>query len=619
MKRVAPVLAFMLVMVMASSIMLPQLALAAPTAPRVYQGISPGFLGDITVHVVLEGDRLSAVHVVDHSDTPTLVNPLFDQMTRTMVENQSVNIDIVTGATLSSFGLIGAVRNALTASGQLDAFSTRVEREAVEHSDVEVDVVIIGGGGSGLMTALTVAHENFGSALTELDILVLERNGFLGGNTRTANGGIFVTEGAWANEYMDASSTPEQVYQFFLSHTEGEPLNFPLIRRLYSQSGETVEILNRFGVGVRQNVWSDRRTLPTGGGAAAIRPIGWRTFRDEDGNALFGMDTEGGAHIVTVLEGYVRNAGVDIRLNSRGTELIVENGEVVGVVVEADGTTYNVFAQKVVIATGGMTNNPAMIERLNPTVVGLVPFTIGSYGDGFLMGEAVNANIIGRGVQGYVGPDGRKGIYGVANALASHTLNTVFTARGNVHVNIDGEQFTCVNSFHHTRVFEHILAQPGHRGFAIFDAHSPSVVAVEYWLGRGYGYRANTIEELASITGIDAANLQATIAENNRAHAAGENGPFNRSNAIMAPIAAGPFYALEFRGVAIGTLMGLEVNEFTQVINIYGEIIPNLYAVGEMSFGGNILSRHYFGGNALQGAMGLGRIAGEHIKEVLLS
>lgn len=580
---------------------------------RIAEGTAMGFTGDITVHVVTEGDRLAGVHVVSHNDSIGIADVVFKQLGRTMLENQSVNVDVASGATLSSFGFIQATRNALTASGQIRQFDTRVQRQVIQHEDVEFDVVIVGGGGSGMMTALTAAYENFGSTTTGIRILVLEQLSFLGGSTRVAVGNVAVTEGTIANYYHNVHTTAAR-FQTVLENHSGRRLNGPLINRVFSRSGETITLLANLGAdyGLRHTgtIWefSDIPFL-------IIYAMNWRYPFDDEGYALDLYNIEGGTMLANFLENKIRRAGVEIRTNHRATELIVENGAVVGVVVEADGSTYNVRAPHVVLATGGMSQNPELIARINPTMTGSVPFTIGATGSGFIMAESVNASIIGEGFAGYVGLDARFGNTAPAMPRAETNLVNALFTRGNVHVNIHGEQFVCLENYHHAHAAELIVAQPGHRGFAVFDSNSSAVRAAEAWLDRGYGFRANSIEELAQAMGVSPTGLRATINENNRAQSAGESSVSGRRpNESMVQIVSPPFYGVQFIAVSIATLMGLEVTEHCQVIDRNGNIIPGLFAVGDMAMGGNILSRYYIGGVALTTALGTGRIVGEFIR-----
>jgi predicted oxidoreductase len=116
--------------------------------------------------------------------------------------------------------------------------------------------------------------------------------------------------------------------------------------------------------------------------------------------------------------------------------------------------------------------------------------------------------------------------------------------------------------------------------------------------------------------GVNPSGLRATIDEYNRAQAAGENGPFGRPGNTMAPITRAPFYGIEFRPIANGTLTGLKVSENCEIVNDRGAVVPNLYGVGELVVG-NIKSRYYFG-SMLFTCLGTGRVAGEHIKTSLL-
>ena len=233
----------------------------------------------------------------------------------------------------------------------------------------------------------------------------------------------------------------------------------------------------------------------------------------------------------------------------------------------------------------------------------------GADGDGYVMAEAVDAVRVGRGSISYLGIDYRYGIHGIPGTLYNALKNV-----GNIHVNQNGERFVYVSGMSDSQVCEYVLKQPGYVAYAVLDSNNAEAATVEAWLSKGYGYKADTIEGLAEACGMDAATLKATVdTYNNVIDTQGEDA-FGRPLEKMTKIEQGPFYAFQFHAITIGSLMGLKVNENCQIINAEGNVVPGLYAVGDMSLGGNGLSGYYLAGVGLSNAIGSGRIAGEHIK-----
>ena len=583
------------------------LSMAAAENYAIYRGVAAGYRGDMTVHVEIADGKLTSVHAVSHGDTKTLVEDVLDQLGETMVEHQTVNVDVVSGATFSSMGFINGARAALEAAGQLDAFNAKVPQVVIEREDETVDVVVVGAGGSGLMSALTLALEDFGKETTDIKVLVLEKQGVVGGSTRLATGSVIASEGSVANEVAGVTTSTADMITM-LETTAGMELNHPYIEKLFSQSGDTLDKLSNLGAAY---AIGGAPRVRTGAGIKYITVGGadWHYNYDRKGNQINPYNA-GGNMLATFLESKVRGAGVEIRLNSPATELIVENGAVVGVKVEADGSSYNVYAKNVILAAGAMSQNPAVMAKYNPEIVGSMPYLGGGAdGDGYVMAEAVDAVRVGRGSISYLGVDFRYGIHGIPGTLYNAIKNV-----GNIHVNQNGERFVYVSGMSDSKVCELVLKQPGYVAYAVLDSNNTDAATVEAWLEKGYGYKADTIEGLAEACGMDAATLKATVnTYNNVIDTQGEDA-FGRPLEKMTKIEQGPFYAFQFHAISIGSLMGLKVNENCQIINADGNVVPGLYAVGDMSLGGNGLSGYYLGGVGLCNAIGSGRIAGEHIK-----
>ena len=130
---------------------------------------------------------------------------------------------------------------------------------------------------------------------------------------------------------------------------------------------------------------------------------------------------------------------------------------------------------------------------------------------------------------------------------------------------------------------------------------------IESLLADGHSYKADTLEELAEVIGVDAEALQASVDKYNEGMLAGED-EFGKACDASSVIEEGPFYASLRTPTVHYTMGGIEINPDTEVLDADGDPVPGLYAAGEVTTG--IHGNNRLGGNAYPDIMTFGRIAG---------
>ena len=170
----------------------------ASAADGTYSATVSGMHGPLTVEVTLAGDRIEKVELVDNVETPGLIDWPASIVTADIVENQSLDVDVVSGVTISSRAIIRATEEALKTAG-VDVEPLKAKRERVPNQDAEyeADVVIVGGGGAGLSAAVKATEAG-------ASVILIEKMGFLGGNSIMV-GGIY---NAPDHEYQDYAEFP---------------------------------------------------------------------------------------------------------------------------------------------------------------------------------------------------------------------------------------------------------------------------------------------------------------------------------------------------------------------------------------------------------------------------
>ncbi len=587
-----------------------------------------GFGGDMIVTTTFTTDKLESIVVGENNETPGIGDTAIEQLPGKIVEFQSLAVDSITGATVTSDAIKKAVEEALVeAGGDVEAWkSAAVETGPKEAVEETADVIVIGGGGAGLSAAVS-AVENGAT------VILIEKTGALGGNTVRA-GGPFnaadparqanypaASEAAMATVYAlaeeEAKSPEHQVvmdqlkadleayekgdknYLFdsialhtLQTYAGGDYMGyFDLIQKLTGEALETTEWMAGNGV-----VWKDDISTVPGGL--------WPRTHVPQGSA--------GGDYIKAGQAKAESLGVKIILDCKGEELIVENDRVVGVKAEkTDGTPVTLNANKaVVIATGGFGANKEMRKQYDPSLneeLGTTN-TPAATGDGIFMGQAVGANLVG---MEYIqclplGDPETGALNGWMGAIGVEYY---------YQVNKEGHRFMAEDGRRDTMT-QALLKQTDSMSYVITDTNSEGADGVNLWgdnvedlVEKGRIFRADTIEELAEQIGLDPAVLKATHDKFNEYVAAGADADFGRS-LFGDPIDTAPFYASPRMPTVHHTMGGLEIDLNAHVLDADGNIIPGLYAAGEVT--GGIHGSNRLGGNALLDIHVFGREAGKN-------
>jgi len=455
------------------------------------------------------------------------------------------------------------------------------------------DVIIVGGGGGGLSAAIA-AHDAGASCI------ILEADTHLGGATANS-GGVFYAAGTSVQRaHGIEGDTPAAVVEYIMALNQWKARP-DLITYYAHESAPVLEWLISIGADFPGGhlVCSGVESVPRGHACA---------------NA--------GAGIGQALINAVGARGIETVLDCRVESLIFEDGKVVG--VRAQGM--ELYASCVIVTTGGFGNNPEMLQKLYPSswhegwtwaVHRDNPFIVG---DGLTMAQDIGAEIVGFDT-GLVLPTS-----GFWKALEPWLPPWIMV------VNKEGRRFMSELSPYSACGYL-INEQTERRVWAIFDdkALVDASADITYldpykcglniptWeektireqVAKGRVMQADSIEELARMTGIDAIALAQTVKVYNEDAARGKDTHFYKKAPKLCPIASGPFYAVEIRAAIIGnTSVGLNVDESTRVLDQHGCPIPGLYAAGEV-LGCWQGPRYAGGGLAVGGAIVFGRLAGQ--------
>lgn len=552
--------------------------------PDATEGTAKGYKGEVVAHVSFDGDKISNIHV-DHQETEGLGAAAIDKMVPQIIENQSVNIDSVSGATSSSKALIEAVSAAITAAGhniedyQEDFTSTDKERT---DATKDVDVVVVGGGGAGFAAAVT-AKEN------GADVVLLEKMPQVGGNTLISGGEM----AAPANELQEKDGI-EDSKELFAEDVKEAGGNPELIDVLADHATEDAYWL-RDDIGVK---WLD--SLMFFGGHSVKRSL---IPEAHSGNEL--------------IKNYLKKCeelGIEVITDADVKEILTEDNKVTGVKAETPDENLTVNAKSVVLATGGFGANEEMTYENDKEIDEHVKSTNspGATGDGIIMAEKLDADTVDM---------DKIQLYPICDPETGRILYVGDTrlVGGALLVNKEGKRF--VEELGTRREISlAIKDQTDHVGYLLWDEKSNETTGTmasnpeeaKEQFEKGNLVKADTIEELAEHFDLDKDQLLKTVETFNENSKKEEDPDFNL-RMLGWTVEEGPFYMLKAAPAVHHTMGGLKINTEAEVLTKDDEVIDGLYAAGEVT--GGIHGSNRLGSAAIADITVFGRIAGKNAAE----
>ena len=563
----------------------------------VFSGEGTGYGGTIAVNVTLENSAITGIEVTSSNETQGIGTVAIDKLIPEIIETQSVALDAVSGATRASEGLLAAVTAALESSGaDMTGFQTAPEKAVAGETVVQHrDIVVVGAGPAGMTAGIYAAE---GGA----DVLVLEKMSTVGGAGAISSGATDSYGSQFAKE-KGIEDSAEQLKADMT--TAGHGYNQEdLVDLFIENAGETFDWLVSLGVEYGDPTPSEEHSV----------------------NRVF-LATGSGVSITNAIEKRCEEAGVEILLETKATELITQDGKVTGVKAEgSDGTAYEIYADAVVLATGGYgANSDLLTDSLAAT-----PYygAACSTGDGHLMAQAVGAELVHMDF-GKVYPGGWEYADGKAKISLGYTLLAV-QQEGAIIVNSDGVRTFREGGLNYE--FKNaIRSDKNNVNYLVLDTAAFDVwkTAVNSKQRGNLGseedienaiaangtskpviYHADTLEEVAALAGMDGETLKATVEKWNTYVENGVDEDFGRTT-LSRKIGEGPYYLIAEKTRFATTLGGVVINTNFEVHTAEGTVIPGLYAIGEIAFGVN--GDDTIQGTPLTWAISSGRLVGQQL------
>ena len=550
-------------------------AAAVSYTPGTYEGEAIGRNGPVKVQVTVAKDRIESIRVVSHNESAGLSDAPINTLPKTIVDKQSLAVDVFSGATFSSKAVIGAVENALkkaTKDIKPLLIAPAVTAAVKPPKDETVDVLVVGSGISGMVAGITAAEK-------ESNVLIIEKQGMLGaGDYMNISTGITAGGSRLIKQLGIENATAKDYADFLVKQaaTKKVPINEKNVRTYAMRGGELVDWLMDLGV-------------PFG----RFQKDKWFHIT-KDGSAP-------GPHIVRALSKKIADDNINYRLNSQVVDLLMKDGKVVGATVKTGAGSYKVNAKAVVMATGGFSASHELVKKWAPEWVGR-PTTgaVSLTGDGILMAQKVGAQTVAM--------QEIKANYLCHPLTARDGVSLTAITPYNILINHEGKRF--VDEGHASINFKSraMMKQTGHEAYAIVDQTAmDNLKLMRNYAAAGYFVKANTVEELASKLKVDQKAFIKTMKDYMAACQAGKDPEFNRR--IQYPIAKAPFYAALVTPSMQSTYGGIKTDEKAQALNADNKPIAGLYAAGATS--GHEAYANEVGFAAIIGLV-YGKIAGEN-------
>lgn len=572
--------------------------------PGTYTATSKGHNGDIKVQVTFSENAIEKIEVIEHNETPGISDPAIEKIPASILEEQTLAVDSISGATVTCEGIVKAVEDCiLQAGGDLESLKESAKKEEKRKESLEADIVVIGSGISGMSTAISALQNG-------AKVIVVEKQAALGTGFISSFGNVMMAQVEENKEFHKTQSddTLEKALERWERMTNQggkEGIEYPdynRVKDIIVGSGETIAWIEDLGVPFEQSFTKEQR------GADVVKPI---TSGDE----------RGGAKLVQTFIKKLEEYGATVLSGTAATELIEQDGKVIGIKAISMDTEYEIKADNVVLATGGFGGNEDYVKELIPEIINIGYQFTGSganTGDGITMAKKVGAAIY---EDGWIIPSPGKLLPSKALTDVNaefNKLNSLSQLEGGLIdklmlINKDGKRMTN-EAGQGVVVAADLIDAKEAPYYILFDSSSEGVVSIlETGLATGDVLKADTIEKLAELAKME--NLVDTFNNYQKMVKVGQDTEFNKPAEMLKEYSTeGSYYLVKFVPNFVATMGGLKTTEDCQVIREDGTKIEGLYAVGEVAHR-FLYNRAHFANASNSASLTMGRTVGRMLAE----
>ena len=581
-----------------TALSLASVAQAAAYNAGTYTAVAKGNGGEVPVTVTFSSDAIQKIEVGQNKETPGIGSVAIETLPKTIVDKQSLGVNGVSGASITSKAILAAVAACVKqAGGNVEALSkVQKTQTAAPAQTLNADIAIVGAGAAGQTAAIRASELG-------KKVVLLEKMPFAGG-AAAVNGGTVVIQGSKIQKDAGVKDdSPAIMTEDYIKN--GHNLNDRRMLALYVNNvGPMVDWATTYA-GMKLNT---KAGFTNEAEHSKPRVMRW---------------IDGAQGATRYFKAAVAKSGTKLLLGTPAKELIVKDGKVVGVKAQgSDGTFYTINAPAVILTTGGFGANKGMLSGnlKNALYYGVKS----SNGEGHQMAMKIGAKTQMMDL-GKIYPNGME----VAPGIAKSTIwsnKAAFEDNAGIMVNKAGKRVISELDTNHNIKNEEVkqggklfilMDEPSYQAFLTkLSITGISKADMDKWLaqdGKGYPIvvKADTIEAVANKAGVNGAELAKTVAKYNGFVKAGKDADFNRPAKFMKKqvAAVGPYYIVEQQPRFATTMGGVVTNDKLNVVDKNNKPIPGLFAAGEL-VGGAMGDDSPPGGN-MAWAMTSGKLAAE--------
>lgn len=575
----------------------------------------------LTMSITLKDGKIVDAKAEGPKETPGIGSVAVEKMPAAMVAANSIKVDGVTGATVTSTGLLKAAEDALKAAGVNPEDYKKDVVLKVEDKEYTADVAVIGAGGAGMIASIVAADAG-------KKVVLIEKQAMVGGNSVRASGG------------MNAADTPEQDNNKF-----NEAAGVEKTLKTAAERWADNPTITALAEAVKAK-WEAYKAKPDGyfdcvelmqldtiiGGHGINNPelvetlvkgtapaIEWLKTVDID---LSSVGAAGGASVkrihrplneqkkVVSVGGYMiprlekavkSRSNITLLTETTATSIATDDaGAICGVLAESKGAKITVKARAVVIAAGGFGANLKMVARLKPELAGFMTTNApGINGDGITMAQELGAAVVDmKQIQ----------IHPTVQYDSSNLITEGLRGDGAILVNTNGKRFID-EVLTRDVVSKAEIEQPNSFAYLIIDQKMvDESLLIQGYIAKGYSFKGDTYEDLAKTLNIPADVFAKTMNDWNGYVKARKDPDFGRTS-FIEPLDKAPFYAIKVTPGIHHTMGGIRIDSRSRVLRADGSVIPGLFAAGEVT--GGVHGGNRLGGTAVSDFVVYGRIAGQ--------